>query len=138
MDSCHKMVTQKHENSKILRNSVITKVCVNTAAQLRRNRVTRITFLLSSKTVKKKGKKNQFPSSKEKDRQATMLGFPSKIMLLYQSCGTQKLLVIFVLHCLLYLITFLILGWIILWSETLNILFSESYQISLIDFVWVF
>lgn len=89
LDSCHKMVTQKHEDSKTCRNSGVTKVCVNRAAQLRRSRLIGITFLLSSEKVKKKGKENQFPSSKEKDRHATVLGVPSKIMLLHQSCGTQ-------------------------------------------------
>lgn len=94
LDSCHKMGSQKHEDSKIIRNSGTTKVCLNTAIQLSRNRLIGITLLLKSETVLKKGKKNQFPSSKEKDRQAIVLGFPPKRMLFYQSCGTQKLLVV--------------------------------------------
>lgn len=64
------MGSQKHEDSKIIRNSGTTKVCLNTAVQLSRNRLIGITFLLKSEKVLKKGKKNQFPSSKEKDRQA--------------------------------------------------------------------
>lgn len=41
-----KMGTQKHEDSKILGNSGITKVCLNTAGQLSRDRLIGITFLL--------------------------------------------------------------------------------------------
>lgn len=140
LDSCHKMGSQKYEDSKILRNSGVTKVCLNTAVQLSRNRLIGMTFLLRSEKVVKKGKKtNQFPSSEEKRQTSNkVLGFPSKIMLLYQSCGTQKLLVMFVLHYLLYLIIILILSWIILWSETSDVLFSGSYLISLLYFVRVF
>lgn len=71
LDSCHKMGSQKYEDSKILRNSGVTKVCLNTAVQLSRNRLIGMTFLVrNEKVVRRERKQTSFPPQRRKDRQA--------------------------------------------------------------------
>jgi len=80
---CHKLDTQNHADSGILRNSGITKVssCLNTAAPLRRNRLRGITPLLSSQKVMKNGKSKQsnfLPQSRKEKKKKKKRGEKKK------------------------------------------------------------